>query len=276
MTSADRRASILVVDDVFHTVEVLQRNLTAAGYIVFTASGGSGAIEILNASPVDLVVTDLRMPRVIGIDLVRHVRANHRDTEVVMVTDHPTIEGAVEAAKTGAEEYLAKTLADVELLPAFHERQPACWVGHGIDPSCEAGPLGDILVGHQMHIEQAARPVPRPQVIHFIEAEAPAFKPQQEVVALPRVSTKVDEEVDVTAEAGGRVLCAAEDVERDHPESLGIELGGDVLGDAEPPDPEPVGDAGRDAASGLGKLLDGRLLGQHGDGLCQVSVHQKL
>lgn len=118
MASAGKKASVLVVDDVPNTVEVLQRNLTAAGYAVLTAFSVSEAIKVLGAAPIDLVITDWKMPRTSGIDLVRHVRANCRDTEVIMVTGYPSIEGAVEAVKTGAEEYLPKPFTDEELLAA--------------------------------------------------------------------------------------------------------------------------------------------------------------
>jgi two-component system, NtrC family, response regulator HydG len=118
MTAVDEKASILVVDDVPNTVEVLQRNLVAAGYTVFTAFDVSEAIRIIEATPINLVITDWKMPKVSGIDLVRHVRANHRDTEVIMITGYPSIEGAVEAVKSGAEEYLPKPFTDQELLAA--------------------------------------------------------------------------------------------------------------------------------------------------------------
>lgn len=109
---------ILIVDDSASTLEVLKRNLTTAGYQVFTAPGVSGAIEILEQTRLDLVITDLKMPNVSGMDLVRHIRENFRDTEVMMITGYPSIEGAVEAVKTGAEEFLAKPFTDAELLSA--------------------------------------------------------------------------------------------------------------------------------------------------------------
>jgi DNA-binding NtrC family response regulator len=112
------KEQILIVDDSASTLEVLRRNLTAAGYQVFTAPGVSGAIEILEQKRMDLVVTDLKMPNVSGMDLVRHIRENFRDTEVMMITGYPSIEGAVEAVKTGAEEFLAKPFTDTELLSA--------------------------------------------------------------------------------------------------------------------------------------------------------------
>lgn len=112
------KENILVVDDAPDTLEVLQRNLTSQGYKVFIASGAAEAIKILEATPIDLVITDLKMPRVSGLDLVRHVRENFKDTEVMMITGYPSIEGAVKAVKTGAEEYLAKPFTDEELLSA--------------------------------------------------------------------------------------------------------------------------------------------------------------
>ncbi len=116
MSSTKER--ILIVDDSPNTLEVLQRNLTASGYHIFTAPGVSEAIEILEKTQLDLVITDLKMPNISGMDLVRHIRENFRDTEVMMITGYPSIEGAVEAVKTGAEEFLAKPFTDVELLSA--------------------------------------------------------------------------------------------------------------------------------------------------------------
>lgn len=118
MTPANRKESILVVDDVPNTVEVLQRNLTSQGYTVFTAPGVAEALHITETTPIDLVITDLKMPKVSGLDLVRHVRENCKDTEVIMITGYPSIEGAVEAVKIGAEEYLAKPFTDEELFAA--------------------------------------------------------------------------------------------------------------------------------------------------------------
>jgi DNA-binding NtrC family response regulator len=109
------RASILVVDDAKDTLEVLERSLTSAKHRVFTASSVSDAIALLDVESVDLVITDLKMPKVSGLDLVRYVRENRPDTEVMMITGYANIQGAVEAVKTGADEYLAKPFTDEEL-----------------------------------------------------------------------------------------------------------------------------------------------------------------
>jgi two-component system response regulator HydG len=118
MNQPAEKERLLVVDDAPHTLEVLQRNLTAKGYQVFTAKSVAEAIRILETTTVDLVITDLKMPKVSGIDLVRHVRENFKETEVMMITGYPTIEGAVKAIKTGAEEYLTKPFTDEELFSA--------------------------------------------------------------------------------------------------------------------------------------------------------------
>jgi two-component system response regulator HydG len=118
MAPSAQKKRILVVDDALHTLEVLQRNLTSKGYQVFTSTSVSEAIRILETTTVDLVITDLKMPKVSGIDLVRHVRENYKETEVMMITGYPTIEGAVKAIKTGAEEYLTKPFTDEELFSA--------------------------------------------------------------------------------------------------------------------------------------------------------------
>jgi len=118
MKNSSGKEHILVVDDSPDTLEVLQRNLESKGYRVFTAPGAVEAIKILESAAMDLVITDLKMPKVDGLSLVRHIQENFKDTEVMMITGYPSIEGAVEAVKTGAEEYLAKPFTDEELFTA--------------------------------------------------------------------------------------------------------------------------------------------------------------
>jgi len=118
MSDADPKETLLVVDDSADTLEMLQRKLSAEGYNVLAAPDVQEALRLLESHPVALVITDLKMPRVSGLDLVRHIRENLRDTEVMMVTGYATVEGAVEAVKMGAEEYLAKPFTDEELFGA--------------------------------------------------------------------------------------------------------------------------------------------------------------
>ena len=118
MAPSVAKECVLVVDDAPNTLEVLRRNLTSKGYQVFTAPGVVEAIKTLDTTPIDLVITDLKMPRVSGLDLIKHVRENFKNTEVMMITGYATVGGAVEAVKTGAEQYLPKPFTDEELFSA--------------------------------------------------------------------------------------------------------------------------------------------------------------
>jgi DNA-binding NtrC family response regulator len=118
--SVSNRQSILVVDDAPDTLELIRRNLDAHGYEVRVASSVEGALQVLEKTSVDLVITDLKMPHVSGLDLVRHIRENFKETEVMMITGYPTVESAVTAVKSGAQEYLSKPFTDEELLSAVH------------------------------------------------------------------------------------------------------------------------------------------------------------
>lgn len=114
--SSKNQFQLLVVDDSEATVEVIQRNLHQAGYQVNTCNSVETAVSMLAESKVDLVITDYKMPRLSGMDLIQHVRNNHPDTAIMMITGYATIDGAVEAVKKGAEEYLPKPFTDQELL----------------------------------------------------------------------------------------------------------------------------------------------------------------
>ena len=109
---------ILVVDDSADTLEVIQRNLAGRGHPVQTALSVEEALKVLEGLAIDLVITDLKMPRVSGLELIRHIRENCADTEVMMITGYASVGGAVEAVKTGAEEYLSKPFTDSELFSA--------------------------------------------------------------------------------------------------------------------------------------------------------------
>jgi two-component system response regulator HydG len=112
------RETILVVDDAVDTLEMLRRNLTSQGYQVFVASSVADALQVLESTGIDLIITDLKMPRSSGLDLIKHVRENLKDIEIMMMTGYASIEGAVEAVKSGAEDYLSKPFTDEELFIA--------------------------------------------------------------------------------------------------------------------------------------------------------------
>ena len=116
-TMAEKTA-ILVVDDSEDTRAILQRTLEARGFYTAAAGSVASAVRLLETSSFDLVITDVRMPEQDGYQLLRHVRDNYRDLEVLIMTGFPQLEEAVMAVKNGAEEYLVKPFTESELLAA--------------------------------------------------------------------------------------------------------------------------------------------------------------
>jgi DNA-binding NtrC family response regulator len=110
----------LVVDDSPETIELIKRNLESVGHRVYTADNVQSAIKLLETADFDLVITDLKMPGENGIELVRHVSENYKGIGVLVITGFPSIQGAVESIKIGAEEYLVKSFTDDELFSAVN------------------------------------------------------------------------------------------------------------------------------------------------------------
>jgi len=100
--------TILVVDDEKNYLLVLSAVLEDEGYEVLTAQGGHEALEIQKSSDLDLILTDMKMPAMDGIQLLENVKALDPDLPVIMMTAHGTIDKAVEAMQKGAYSYILK------------------------------------------------------------------------------------------------------------------------------------------------------------------------
>ncbi|MES2643240.1 MAG: sigma-54 dependent transcriptional regulator [Myxococcota bacterium] len=112
------RSRILVVDDEPSIRKVLQAHLARDGYSVESAADGAEAIGRLSGEPFDLVITDLKMPGVGGLELLAHVRQNHPGLPLIVITAHGTVDSAVEALKLGAFDYITKPFDLAELRTA--------------------------------------------------------------------------------------------------------------------------------------------------------------
>lgn len=99
---------VLVVDDEENLRRVTQLKLQQAGYEATTASDGTQALELLARHPQDLIITDLKMPGMSGMDLLRRVKEDYPEVIVIVVTAFGTIESAVEAMRLGAHDYIIK------------------------------------------------------------------------------------------------------------------------------------------------------------------------
>ena len=109
------RARVLAVDDQRYFRELIGGVLSERGYEVVTASSGEEALHVLARADFDVVVTDLVMPGMDGVELVRRVKEHKPDQEVVMVTGVSDVNSAIEAMKQGATDYILKPL-DGDLL----------------------------------------------------------------------------------------------------------------------------------------------------------------
>jgi two-component system NtrC family response regulator len=108
--------TVLVVDDEKNYLLVLEALLAGAGYEVITAEGGEEALEIIRRNDLDLVITDMKMPRLSGIELLEQIKQVYTDLPVIMMTAYGTVEKAVEAMKKGAFDYILKPFKNEELL----------------------------------------------------------------------------------------------------------------------------------------------------------------
>ena len=108
-------AKILVVDDERSILVLLKEALGQWGYLVTTAASAAEALGILKSELFDALITDIRMPDMSGLELLREVKKQDESIEVVMMTGYPTIASAVQALKEGAYAYLSKPLILDEL-----------------------------------------------------------------------------------------------------------------------------------------------------------------
>lgn len=106
----DRREqpTILVVDDDIAICDVIHNYLEGMNYPVRVCSDPHDALSLLSREPVDLVLTDLQMGEVSGVDILRAARQYQADTAVILITGFPTVENAVQVLKEGAYDYITK------------------------------------------------------------------------------------------------------------------------------------------------------------------------
>jgi two-component system nitrogen regulation response regulator NtrX len=104
-------STILIIDDEPGIRTVLADVLRDEGYAVLAAEDGAQGLSVLASQPVDLVFLDVWLPRMGGIDVLKRLRADHPDVEVIMISGHANISLAVQAAKMGAFDFLEKPLS---------------------------------------------------------------------------------------------------------------------------------------------------------------------
>ena len=112
--------TILVVEDDAENRAAMVKVLEGAEYKVLETDNGQAALDLLNEN-IDILVTDLRLPVMDGVELLKRAKALEQDLEVIMITGHATVEIAVEAIKEGAYDFITKPVKKAQLLRAIEK-----------------------------------------------------------------------------------------------------------------------------------------------------------
>jgi two-component system NtrC family response regulator len=116
------KARILVVDDEEGMCEFLQYLLEGEGYEVDVAHSGDGALDKVEDGSFDLVLADIKMPGIDGLEMLRHMREADENTVVIVMTGYSSLETAIKAIKYDASDYLTKPFDDPDAVLAAVER----------------------------------------------------------------------------------------------------------------------------------------------------------
>jgi nitrogen regulation protein NR(I) len=111
---APEKKQILIADDEPNLRRVLSAQLVRDGYDVHAVEDGQKALEVLEEHHIDVVISDLRMPKLDGLALLKHIVDDHPDVPVIMITAHGTVDTAVEALKLGAYDFVTKPFDKTE------------------------------------------------------------------------------------------------------------------------------------------------------------------
>ncbi|MCH3881977.1 MULTISPECIES: sigma-54-dependent transcriptional regulator [Tenacibaculum] len=113
------KENILIVDDDIHILELIQRHLQSLNYHTYKAISVKEALEILKDSSIDLLITDLQMPGIDGLELIKYASEHYPKIPKLVVTGFPSINGALEVMKSGAVDYITKPFTKEELKTAI-------------------------------------------------------------------------------------------------------------------------------------------------------------
>jgi len=111
----DIKLKVLAVDDEAVVLKSIEKHLKKGNYTVFLANTAQRGLEVLNEERIDIVLTDLMMPEIDGLEFMKLAKEKHPDVPIIMITGYATINTALKATQLGAFDYLAKPFTKAEL-----------------------------------------------------------------------------------------------------------------------------------------------------------------
>ncbi len=108
--------NVLLIDDDINLCKVLRYQLEKNGFTVSSANNGNEGINLFNKNDYDIVITDIKMPDISGIDVLRKIRRENDKVIIIIITAHGSVENAIEACRLGANDYLTKPFGQEQLL----------------------------------------------------------------------------------------------------------------------------------------------------------------
>jgi len=116
-----QKEKILIIDDEDFILQLSKDILTKSRYEVKTTSDGREAIRFLEKDRFDLILTDIKMPNINGLDIIRHVRVNNKEIPIIVITGHGTLDIAIDSLRLGAQGFILKPFTPEELRSAVAE-----------------------------------------------------------------------------------------------------------------------------------------------------------
>src|SRR4030042_6100256 len=116
-----QKEKILIIDDEDFILQLSKDILTKSHYSVKTASDGKEGIKLLEDNKFDLILTDIKMPTINGLDVIRHVRVSNKEIPIIVITGHGTLDIAIDSLRLGAQGFILKPFTPAGLRNAVSE-----------------------------------------------------------------------------------------------------------------------------------------------------------
>lgn len=114
---------VLLLDDEAEVIQLLAKYLTDRGYSVFTANNGEDGLKIMETTQIDIVICDIVMPKMDGIEFLKSVRAYNATAQIIMITGQPTFENTLKVVENAACQFLIKPVSREDILKSLQKAE---------------------------------------------------------------------------------------------------------------------------------------------------------